>query len=156
QVRDSYFTTELKKITLLDNVLLVIDEMEWLMAYKNMKAKELTQFDFKRFCKAKDSAFERLTRGKALQEVNIILRDFEVDSSNDQVSKSIDIDVILEAIKKTSDIQETSGEKKKKLLVLEEKAKKRDRRKEDHSHGKDLVKSTKKPMKLLDEHRITI
>ncbi|MHA1505373.1 MAG: hypothetical protein ACTSPT_09305, partial [Candidatus Heimdallarchaeota archaeon] len=111
-------------------------------------------FDFKRFCKAKDSAFERLTRGKALQEVNIILRDFEVDSSNDQVSKSIDIDVILEAIKKTSDIQETSGEKKKKLL--EEKAKKRDRRKEDHSHGKDLVKSTKKPMKLLDEHRITI
>ncbi|MHA1837551.1 MAG: hypothetical protein ACTSVH_06230, partial [Candidatus Heimdallarchaeota archaeon] len=151
---DSYFTTELKKITLLDDVLLIIDEMEWLMAYKNMKAKELTQFDFKRFCKAKDSAFERLTRGKALQEVDIILRDFEADSSIDQVKKSIDIDEILEAIKKTSDIQEASGKDKKKLL--EEKAKKRDRRKEDHSHGKDLVKSTKKPMKLLDEHRIII
>ena len=154
QVRDSYFTTELKKITLLDDVLLIIDEMEWLMAYKNMKAKELTKFDFKRFCNAKDSAFERLTRGKAFPEIDIILRDFEVDSSNDQVSKSINIDEILDTIKKSSEIQETSGEVKKKLL--EEKAKKRDRRKKDPSHGKDLVKSTKQPMKLLDEHKITI
>lgn len=154
QVRDSYFTTELKKITLLDDVLLVIDEMNWVMAYKNMKAKELSQFDFKRFCNAKDSAFERLTRGDTLPEMDIILRDFEVDNAHEQTKKSTNIEEILEAVQKTTELQEKTGKEIEKLL--EEKAKKRDRKEKEQSKSKDLVKSTKSSMNLLAEHKITI
>ncbi|TET28040.1 MAG: hypothetical protein E3J70_10685, partial [Candidatus Heimdallarchaeota archaeon] len=72
QIRDSYFTTEMKKITLLDEVTLTIDEFQWLMEYKKMKAKELTNFQFQYFCDSKNKAFGRLSRGKEFPKTRIV------------------------------------------------------------------------------------
>ncbi|NIQ07612.1 MAG: hypothetical protein GWO20_18415, partial [Candidatus Korarchaeota archaeon] len=44
QVRDSYFTVDLKKISLLDEIRLILDEREWMMQYRNMEAKRLSKF----------------------------------------------------------------------------------------------------------------
>ncbi|MHA1586146.1 MAG: hypothetical protein ACTSUW_02315, partial [Candidatus Heimdallarchaeota archaeon] len=86
QIRDSYFTTELKKITLLDDVILTIDEVQWLMEYKKMKAKELTNFQFQYFCDSKNKAFGRLQRGKEFPKTRIVLQDYEsiIDSMDEQ------------------------------------------------------------------------
>ena len=56
QVRDTYFTTEIKKVTLLDDVLLNLDEFSWLMQFKNEKAKDLMKFSFKSFTKDKEKS----------------------------------------------------------------------------------------------------
>lgn len=79
QVRDSYFTTELKKITLLDEIQLVIDEFQWLMAYKNMKAKQLIDFKFSRACEGKRTGFERLDKGKEFRQTRIVLQDYTLE-----------------------------------------------------------------------------
>ena len=86
QIRDSYFTTELKKITLLDEVTLTIDEVQWLMEYKKMNAKELTNFQFHYFCDSKNKAFGRLGRGEEFPKTRIVLQDYEsiIDSMDEQ------------------------------------------------------------------------
>ena len=45
QVKDTYFTTELKKVTLLDELLLNLDEFSWMMQFKNQEAKDLMNFN---------------------------------------------------------------------------------------------------------------
>ncbi|MBN1328225.1 MAG: hypothetical protein JXA54_02015 [Candidatus Heimdallarchaeota archaeon] len=80
QIRDSFFTTELKKITLLDEIILTVDEVRWLMAYKNTQAKELVDFKFNLLCDAKKSAFSRLKKESEFPETKIILQDYEIDS----------------------------------------------------------------------------
>ncbi|MBU7016597.1 MAG: hypothetical protein HXS44_03755 [Theionarchaea archaeon] len=77
QIRDSYFTTELKKVALLDEIILTIDEFEWMMQYRNIQAKALIHFDFNRLCDGKNKAFYRLNRGSHFQETTILLQDFE-------------------------------------------------------------------------------
>jgi hypothetical protein len=77
QIRDSYFTTELKTATLLDEIILTIDEFEWIMQYWNSKAKQLIKFDFGRLCKGKKEAFFRLDRGEKFQKTTILLQDYE-------------------------------------------------------------------------------
>ncbi len=79
QIRETYFTTELKKITLLDEIHLTIDEVQWLMAYKKMEAKKLTNFQFQLFCNAKSSAFGRLHRGKEFPKTRIVIQDYETE-----------------------------------------------------------------------------
>ena len=76
QIRDSYFTTELKKVALLDEIILTIDEFEWMMQYRNTQAKALIHFDFNRLCQGKNKAFYRLNRGSHFQETTILLQDF--------------------------------------------------------------------------------
>lgn len=78
QIRDSYFTTQLEKVTLLDEIHLTIDEFQWLMAYKNTKAKKLINFDFQRVCSGKQSGFIRLKRGDNFPKTRIVLQDFLV------------------------------------------------------------------------------
>lgn len=77
QVRDTYFTTELKKVTLLDEILLHIDESNWFMKFKDQKAKKLMNFDFNRFSKSKQQAMHRLDHGKKYTQSNLILQDIE-------------------------------------------------------------------------------
>lgn len=76
QIRDSYFTTELKKVALLDEVLLTVDEFTWLMQYKNADVKKLVKFDFARNCEDKEKAFFRLDKGSKFQETVILLQDY--------------------------------------------------------------------------------
>lgn len=77
QVRDTYFTTELKKVTLLDEILLHRDESHWFMKFKDEKAKKLMNFDFKRFSKSKQQAMNRLDHGEKYSDSQLILQDIK-------------------------------------------------------------------------------
>ena len=77
QVRDTYFTTEIKKVTLVDDILLNLDEFSWLMQFKNDKAKELMKFNFNNFSKEKEMTFGRLDRGESFSETIINLQDLK-------------------------------------------------------------------------------
>lgn len=78
QVRDTYFTTEIKKVTLLDEVLLTLDDFSWLMQFKNKKAKDLMKFSFTSFAKDKEESFSRLDRGKNFSMTTINLQDVKM------------------------------------------------------------------------------
>ncbi|NHJ85783.1 MAG: hypothetical protein FK734_09995 [Asgard group archaeon] len=85
QILDSYFTTEFKKISLLDEVKLIIDDFEWLFAYKNQQAKKLIDFKFQRICDGKQSGFQRLDRGKEFRETEIILQNYNQKEITEQL-----------------------------------------------------------------------
>lgn len=78
QVRDTYFTTEIKKVTLLHDLLLNLDEFSWLMQFKNKKAKDLMEFDFNLFTKDKEKSFGRLNRGESFSKTTINLQDVKM------------------------------------------------------------------------------
>ena len=152
QIRDSYFTTELKKITLLDEVILTIDEVQWLMEYKKMKAKELTNFQFHYFCNSKEEAFGRLKRGKEFPKTRIVLQDYDITIINkdqmelqDELTKTIYQS--LRGIEKTAD---------KKLI-----AEKEQKLQKDKINGKEVKSKEKDEMigpkeRLLAEFYIVI
>ena len=79
QVRDTYFTTELKKVTLLDEVELNVDEFSWLFQFKNQKAKNLMKFDFNLFSSEKQKSFGRLNRGISFSETTINFQDITIN-----------------------------------------------------------------------------
>ncbi|MCG3253655.1 MAG: hypothetical protein KAX09_07395, partial [Candidatus Heimdallarchaeota archaeon] len=122
QIRDSYFTTELKKITLLDEVTLTIDEVQWLMEYKKMNAKELTNFQFQYFCDSKNKAFGRLRRGEEFPKTRIVLQDYEsINGSMDeqQLEKSLrDTSTQLLTESKRSEKQDKVDSKRKERIKL--------------------------------------
>ena len=78
QIRDTYFTTELKKVTLLDELLLRLDEFSWLMQFKNQQAKKLMKFNFKLFSNEKKKSFGRLESGDMFPKTTINLQDIEI------------------------------------------------------------------------------
>lgn len=78
QIRDTYFTTELKKVTLLDDLLLNLDEFSWLMQFKNKQAKDLMQFNFNLFSNDKKKTFGRLNSGEMFPKTKINLQDVEI------------------------------------------------------------------------------
>ena len=63
KLRDTYFTTDVQKLNLLDGILLQLDEFKWNMEFRNDTAKKLSNFDFNRFSQSKKESFERLDRG---------------------------------------------------------------------------------------------
>ncbi|NHJ49488.1 MAG: hypothetical protein FK733_16990 [Asgard group archaeon] len=96
QFRDSYFTTELKKFTLLDEIHLTIDEYQWLMAFKKMEAKKLINFDFGFYSQSKELAFSRLIRDSDLTETRIVLQDYDIELK--KPSKKVDWKLALEEV----------------------------------------------------------
>ena len=80
QLRDTYFTTELKKVTLLDEIELHLDEFSWLMQFRNLEAKKLMNFDFKLFSSNKESSFKRLNVGTSFSSTSLQLQDIELDN----------------------------------------------------------------------------
>jgi hypothetical protein len=113
QIRDSYFTTEVKKVALLDEILLTIDEFEWMMQYRNTQAKKLIQFDFGRLCEGKKRAFFRLDRGNKFQETTIVLQDFEEEGGSEESPPGI----FSRALGEVNKLEE---EKKRKLSISKE------------------------------------
>jgi len=89
QIRESFFTTELKKITLLDEIVLSVEEAQWLMSYRNMRAKELSNFQFQLFCDSKRNAFTRVNKGKSFLEQRIVLQDYEVATNGLEMKKAL-------------------------------------------------------------------
>jgi hypothetical protein len=89
QIRDTYFTTELEKVTLLDDLLLNLDEFIWLMQFKNQKAKELMKFNFKLFSNEKKKSFGRLSSGKLFPKTTLNLQDIEFIKGDKEKKKNI-------------------------------------------------------------------
>ncbi|MFX1278971.1 MAG: hypothetical protein ACFFA3_06100 [Promethearchaeota archaeon] len=77
QVRDTYFTTELKKINLLDEISLQLDEFNWFMQFRNQQAKELMKFDFNFFSSEKKKTFGRLQSNETFPKTTINLQDLK-------------------------------------------------------------------------------
>ena len=95
QVRDTYFTTELKKVTLIDEVQLNVDEFSWLFQFKNQKAKNLMKFDFNLFSTEKQKAFGRLNRGESFSETTINLQDIKIDKETKKEGELINQSTII-------------------------------------------------------------
>ncbi|MHA1192078.1 MAG: hypothetical protein ACTSP9_07250 [Promethearchaeota archaeon] len=77
QVRDTYFTTELEKVSLLDEISLHLDEFSWSMQFKNEQAKKLMNFDFQLFSREKEKSFGRLDRGSKFTKTLIDLQNIK-------------------------------------------------------------------------------
>ena len=78
QIRDTYFTTELQKVTLLDELLLNLDEFYWQMQFRNQQAKDLMDFNFDLFSNGKKKTFGRLDSGEIFPKTTINLQDIEI------------------------------------------------------------------------------
>ncbi|MFX1410262.1 MAG: hypothetical protein ACFFA6_07910 [Promethearchaeota archaeon] len=89
QVRDTYFTTELKKVTLLDELFLSLDEFSWLMQFKNQQAKDLMQFNFNIFSIEKKRSFGRLNSGANFPETTINLQDVKISKGKHKKKEDI-------------------------------------------------------------------
>ncbi len=114
QVRDSYFTVEMKKLSLLDEIVLHSDTREFTFQYKNKKTKELMNFDFLRFCKGKETAFSRLQRGDIYPESMILLQDIEIDTDKkNEERKKIAEAIKQKKIEKAHDSKKDRKKKKK-------------------------------------------
>ncbi|MFW9824729.1 MAG: hypothetical protein ACFFE4_17435 [Candidatus Thorarchaeota archaeon] len=95
QVRDTYFTTELKKVNLLDELTLNLDEFNWFLQFKNQQAKELMNFDFQFYSREKQNTFGRLNRGEYFPKTTINLQDIEtLTKKHKSKEKIISQDVI--------------------------------------------------------------
>jgi hypothetical protein len=95
QVRDTYFTMELKKISLLDEISLHLDDFSWLMQFKNEQAKNLMNFDFQLFSKEKQDSLGRLDRGSKFSKTLINFQNI-VPSKKKKVSGQILDEVKIE------------------------------------------------------------
>ena len=96
QVQDTYFTTELQKISLLDEIYFQLDEFKWFMKFRNEKAKKLMNFDFNSFSSEKKNTFGRLARGSNFSKTLINLQDIKLpDKSNlsDQILSEVKIEI---------------------------------------------------------------
>ncbi|MFX1377954.1 MAG: hypothetical protein ACFFA4_02575 [Promethearchaeota archaeon] len=89
QIRDTYFTTEIKKVTLLDDLLLKIDEFTWLMQFKNKQAKDLMEFNFKLYSNEKRKTFERIKSGENFPRTTINLQDIEIITDKKERKENI-------------------------------------------------------------------
>ncbi len=89
QIRDTYFTTELEKVTLLDDLLLNLDEFAWSMQFENQQAKALMQFNFKLFSNYKKKAFGRLNSGEMFPKTTINLQDIEIMKGDKDRKKNL-------------------------------------------------------------------
>ena len=96
QVQDTYYTTELEKISLLNEISFHPDEFAWLMQFKNEKAKKLMNFDFSIFSNVKKNSFGRLSRGSNFSKTLIDLQDIklpEKDDLKEQIISEVKIEI---------------------------------------------------------------
>ena len=96
QVQDTYFTTELQKISLLDEIHFHLDEFAWSMQFRNENAKKLMNFDFDTFSNCKKNSFGRLTRGSNFTKTLINLQDIkshEKSDLKDQILSEVNIEI---------------------------------------------------------------
>lgn len=90
QIRDTYFTTELVKVTLLDELQLQLDEkFEWLMKFKNQQAKDLMQFNFNLYSGEKKKSFGRLNSGEIFPRTIINLQDITIVGQKKHMKENI-------------------------------------------------------------------
>ena len=96
QVQGTYFTTELQKISLLDEIHFQLDEFTWSMQFRNENAKKLMNFDFNIFSKVKKDTFGRLSRGSNFSKTLINLQDIKPmnkSTTGDQILSEVKIEI---------------------------------------------------------------
>jgi hypothetical protein len=89
QIRDTYFTTELKKVNLLDDLLLNIDEFTWYMKFMNEDAKDLMHFDFNLFSREKKKTLGRLSSGDLFPQTEVRLQDIKITKKHQKTKQDI-------------------------------------------------------------------
>jgi hypothetical protein len=89
QIRDTYFTTELKKVNLLDELLLYIDEFTWYMKFMNEDAKNLMSFNFNLFSQEKMKTFGRLSSGDLFPQTEVRLQDIKITKKHQKTKQDI-------------------------------------------------------------------
>jgi len=73
-IKDTYFTTSLEKVTLLEAISYDQSTDLWDIPYENMQAKKLANFDFKRLCGDKKDALKTLDCTEQFPESEVQLR----------------------------------------------------------------------------------
>ena len=82
-------STDLNKVNLLDEIYLNLDELSWLMKFKNKKAKDLMKFNFDFFSMEKKKTFGRLEKGETISDITILMQDIELKKSKERKEEVI-------------------------------------------------------------------
>jgi hypothetical protein len=90
-LKDTYFTTSLEKVALLDAIFYTKPYELWDMPYSNDQAKKLSGFDFKKLCNDKATALNVLDCAEQFPESKIELRNIETDQPRKEESFSVAI-----------------------------------------------------------------
>ncbi len=76
-VQDTYFTTSLEKVTLLDSIFYDPSTDMWDIPYSNTQAKNIIHFDFKRLSTDKEKALKVLDCTEQFPESEVLLQDID-------------------------------------------------------------------------------
>jgi hypothetical protein len=87
--KKTYFTTELKKINLLEEIKFQSDEFDWFMQFKNQQAKDLMNFDFQFFSTEKKKTFGRLRSRDSFPRTKINLQDIKTSKQKRKTKDEI-------------------------------------------------------------------
>jgi hypothetical protein len=90
-LKDTYFTTSLEKVALLDSISYARSNELWDIPYTNVQAKKLSRFDFKKLCRDKATALSVLDCTEQFPESEIQLRNVEMDKPKNEESFTVEI-----------------------------------------------------------------
>ncbi len=90
-VQDSYFTTSLEKVTLLDSIFYDPPTDLWDIPYSNTQAKTIIHFDFKRLSTDKEKALKVLDCSEQFPESEVLLQD--IDKEKPEATEKFSIPV---------------------------------------------------------------
>jgi hypothetical protein len=88
-VKDTYFTTNLQKIALLDRMFYYEKDDLWDIPYTNDEAKKVANFDFKKLCGDKAIALGGLDCAEQFPESEIQLRDIRTNEPTNEEKMNI-------------------------------------------------------------------
>lgn len=90
-VKDTYFTTNVEKVALLDAIFFSKPREFWDIPYTNAQAKKLSEFDFKRLCRDKETALEVLDCSEQFPESEIQLKNVEGEKPDKEENFKVEI-----------------------------------------------------------------
>jgi hypothetical protein len=90
-VKDTYFTTNVEKVALLDAIFFSKPKEFWEIPYTNAQAKKLAGFDFKRLCKDKEIALGVLDCSEQFPESEIQLKNVDAEKPNKEENFNVEI-----------------------------------------------------------------
>jgi hypothetical protein len=90
-LKDTYFTTNIEKITLLDAISHARSNELWDIPYANVPAKKLANFDFKKLCGDKENALKILDCTEQFPESEVLLRNIKTEKPRKEEKFSIEI-----------------------------------------------------------------
>jgi hypothetical protein len=90
-VKDTYFTTSLEKVALLDEISYTRPNELWDIPYANEQAKKLAKFDFRKLCKDKAGVLDALDCTEQFPESEIQLRNIEIGEPKREEKFSVEV-----------------------------------------------------------------